>query len=69
VRIVGTESERTALHRALAVIVEGNPDLAIYSGAVTSAGRVELLPFLREQSITITAHRFGNADTWSEDVL
>jgi RHH-type proline utilization regulon transcriptional repressor/proline dehydrogenase/delta 1-pyrroline-5-carboxylate dehydrogenase len=51
------------------VIVEGDPDLAIYSGAVTSAGRVELLPFLREQSITITAHRFGNADAWSEDVL
>jgi RHH-type proline utilization regulon transcriptional repressor/proline dehydrogenase/delta 1-pyrroline-5-carboxylate dehydrogenase len=69
VRIVGTEPERTALHRALAVIVEGDPDLAIYSGAVTSAGRVELLPFLREQSITITAHRFGNPDTWSEDVL
>jgi hypothetical protein len=29
---------------------------------VTTAGRIELLPFLHEQSITITAHRFGNPD-------
>ena len=26
------------------------------------AGRVELLPFLREQAVSITAHRFGNPD-------
>jgi RHH-type proline utilization regulon transcriptional repressor/proline dehydrogenase/delta 1-pyrroline-5-carboxylate dehydrogenase len=36
---------------------------------VTTAGRLELLPFLREQSVTITAHRFGNPDPWSEDVI
>jgi RHH-type proline utilization regulon transcriptional repressor/proline dehydrogenase/delta 1-pyrroline-5-carboxylate dehydrogenase len=26
---------------------------------VTEAGRLELLPFLREQAVSITAHRFG----------
>jgi RHH-type transcriptional regulator, proline utilization regulon repressor / proline dehydrogenase / delta 1-pyrroline-5-carboxylate dehydrogenase len=48
--------------RALAAAVEGDPDLAIYSGDVTTAGRVELLPFLREQAVSLTAHRFGNPD-------
>ena len=39
-----------------------HPDVAIYSGPVTAAGRIELLPFLREQAVSITAHRFGNPD-------
>jgi RHH-type proline utilization regulon transcriptional repressor/proline dehydrogenase/delta 1-pyrroline-5-carboxylate dehydrogenase len=47
---------------ALAEAVGGDPDIAIYSGPVTAAGRVELLPFLHEQAVAITAHRFGNAD-------
>jgi RHH-type proline utilization regulon transcriptional repressor/proline dehydrogenase/delta 1-pyrroline-5-carboxylate dehydrogenase len=47
---------------ALAHIVKGNPDIAIYAGQVTTAGRVELLPFLHEQAVSITAHRFGNPD-------
>ncbi len=46
----------------LAVALQGRPDVAVYAGAVTAAGRIELLPFLREQSVTITAHRFGNPD-------
>jgi len=29
---------------------------------VTTSGRVELLPFVHEQSVSITAHRFGNPD-------
>jgi len=69
VRIVGPADERVRLHGALARAVDGDPDLAIFSGAVTQAGRVELLPFLREQSISITAHRFGNPDPWSEEVI
>ena len=36
---------------------------------VTTAGRLELLPFLREQSITVTAHRFGNVDGWSDELI
>ncbi|MCU1542696.1 MAG: aldehyde dehydrogenase family protein [Microbacteriaceae bacterium] len=56
VRLIGGDAA------ALATAVGGTPDLAIYSGDVTSAGRVELLPFLREQAVSITAHRFGNPD-------
>lgn len=48
---------------------DGDPDVAIYAGPVTEAGRVELLPFLREQAVTITAHRFGNPDNVSGQVL
>ena len=39
--------------------VDGRPDIAIYAGEVTESGRVEMLPFLREQAISVTAHRFG----------
>ena len=46
--------------RELSAALAGDPDVTIWSGPVTTAGRVELLPFLREQSVTITAHRFGN---------
>jgi RHH-type proline utilization regulon transcriptional repressor/proline dehydrogenase/delta 1-pyrroline-5-carboxylate dehydrogenase len=54
VRLVGGDAP------ALAAATGGRPDLAVWSGPVTEAGRVELLPFLREQAISITAHRFGN---------
>jgi len=47
---------------ALSEAVEGNPDVAIWSGPVTTSGRVELLIFVHEQSLSITAHRFGNPD-------
>ena len=40
-------------------LVSGSPALAVYDGEVVSAGRIELLPFLREQAVSITAHRFG----------
>jgi RHH-type transcriptional regulator, proline utilization regulon repressor / proline dehydrogenase / delta 1-pyrroline-5-carboxylate dehydrogenase len=56
VRLVGGDAQ------ALAVALEGNPDIAIYDGAVTTEGRIELLTFLREQAVSITAHRFGNPD-------
>jgi RHH-type proline utilization regulon transcriptional repressor/proline dehydrogenase/delta 1-pyrroline-5-carboxylate dehydrogenase len=56
VRLVGGDAS------ALAAAVGGTPDLAIYAGEVTAAGRVELLPFLREQAVSVTAHRFGNPD-------
>jgi RHH-type proline utilization regulon transcriptional repressor/proline dehydrogenase/delta 1-pyrroline-5-carboxylate dehydrogenase len=56
VRLVGGDAT------ALATAVGGTPDLAIYAGEVTAAGRVELLPFLREQAVSVTAHRFGNPD-------
>ena len=56
VRLIGGDPS------ALATAVGGAPDVAIWGGQVTTSGRVELLPFLREQAISITAHRFGNPD-------
>jgi RHH-type transcriptional regulator, proline utilization regulon repressor / proline dehydrogenase / delta 1-pyrroline-5-carboxylate dehydrogenase len=56
IRLIGGDAS------ALAAVVRGNPDIAIYGGPVTTAGRIELLPFLHEQAVSITAHRFGNPD-------
>lgn len=68
-RLVGEATSVAALHSALAEAVAGDPDLAVYDNEVTTAGRLELLPFLHEQAIAITAHRFGNPDPWSEAVI
>jgi RHH-type proline utilization regulon transcriptional repressor/proline dehydrogenase/delta 1-pyrroline-5-carboxylate dehydrogenase len=46
----------SAVDRALS----GTPDVAVWAHEVTNSGRVELLPFIHEQAISITAHRFGN---------
>jgi len=54
---------------ALANAIGGRPDVAIYSGAVTPAGRVELLPFLREQAVSITAHRFGTPNHLTDQLI
>ena len=69
VRLIGAPDSVAALHRRLAEATGGDPDLAVYDNEVTTAGRLELLPFLHEQSVTITAHRFGNPDDWSERVI
>ncbi|RXZ88393.1 proline dehydrogenase family protein [Agromyces atrinae] len=63
VRLVGG-SER-ALYDALG----GSPDVAVWSHPVTASGRVEMLPFVREQAISITNHRFGNPTDLSDDVI
>ncbi|WP_194410334.1 bifunctional proline dehydrogenase/L-glutamate gamma-semialdehyde dehydrogenase [Microbacterium cremeum] len=69
VRLIGPRASVGALRRWLSTAIGGDPDLAIFDGDVTTAGRLELLPFLREQSVTITAHRYGHPDPWSEDVI
>lgn len=43
----------------LLTAIGGRPDVAVFDGPVTESGRIELLPFLREQAVSITAHRFG----------
>jgi RHH-type proline utilization regulon transcriptional repressor/proline dehydrogenase/delta 1-pyrroline-5-carboxylate dehydrogenase len=53
IRLVGGRAEH------LLSALGGRPDIAVYDAEVTEAGRVELLPFLREQAVSITAHRFG----------
>ncbi|WP_250008861.1 bifunctional proline dehydrogenase/L-glutamate gamma-semialdehyde dehydrogenase [Actinoplanes sp. M2I2] len=63
VRLLGGSAE------ALARATGGRPDLAVWSGPVTEAGRVEMLPFLHEQAVSITAHRFGNPDRLADAAL
>jgi RHH-type proline utilization regulon transcriptional repressor/proline dehydrogenase/delta 1-pyrroline-5-carboxylate dehydrogenase len=53
----------------LASALGDEPDVAVYAGEVTRAGRIELLPFLREQAVSITNHRFGNPSTLSDGLL
>jgi RHH-type proline utilization regulon transcriptional repressor/proline dehydrogenase/delta 1-pyrroline-5-carboxylate dehydrogenase len=71
VRLIGGNplTGATDAASALAHALGGSPDIAVYSHPVTQAGRVELLPFLREQAISITAHRFGNPSTLSDGVV
>ncbi|MCO8275897.1 bifunctional proline dehydrogenase/L-glutamate gamma-semialdehyde dehydrogenase [Actinoplanes sp. TRM 88003] len=63
VRLIGGSAE------ALARATDGRPDLAVWSHPVTEAGHVEMLPFLHEQAVSITAHRFGNPDKLAHSVL
>ncbi len=63
IRYVGSDPE--SVFEAL----NGRPDVAVYHGQVTEAGRIEMLPFVREQAVSITAHRFGNPNHFSDGVI
>lgn len=63
IRYIG--SDATSIYEAL----DGRPDIAVYFQPVTEAGRIEMLPFVREQAVSITAHRFGNPYKFSEGVI
>jgi RHH-type proline utilization regulon transcriptional repressor/proline dehydrogenase/delta 1-pyrroline-5-carboxylate dehydrogenase len=63
IRLMGA-SASTVAHAT-----DGRPDIAVYDQPVTEAGRVELLPFVEEQAVSITAHRFGTPSTFSEGVI
>jgi RHH-type proline utilization regulon transcriptional repressor/proline dehydrogenase/delta 1-pyrroline-5-carboxylate dehydrogenase len=56
IRLVG--QGRTALSSALG----HSADVAVWTGAVTDEGRVELLPFVHEQTVTVAAHRDGRPE-------
>ncbi|GAA4624966.1 bifunctional proline dehydrogenase/L-glutamate gamma-semialdehyde dehydrogenase [Cellulomonas oligotrophica] len=56
VRVVGGDGQALI---ALAHATGGRPDVAVWHHPVTEAGRVEILPFVREQAVSVTAHRFG----------
>jgi RHH-type proline utilization regulon transcriptional repressor/proline dehydrogenase/delta 1-pyrroline-5-carboxylate dehydrogenase len=47
----------------------GRPDLAVHDHDVTEAGRIELLPFLKEQAVSITAHRFGTPNHLTDELI
>ena len=46
----------------LHVHFDGNPEVAVWGGPVTVSGRVEALPFVLEQAVSMTVHRFGTLD-------
>jgi RHH-type proline utilization regulon transcriptional repressor/proline dehydrogenase/delta 1-pyrroline-5-carboxylate dehydrogenase len=46
----------------LHVHFDGSPEIAIWAGPVTTSGRVEALPFVLEQAVSMTVHRFGTLD-------
>ncbi|WP_371151469.1 proline dehydrogenase family protein [Buchananella felis] len=49
--------------------LRGSIDLAVWDGPVTGHARIEVLPFVREQAVSITNHRFGNSTPLSKQVL
>lgn len=56
IRLLGSRAD------AMSVALDGAPEVAIYADEVTESGRVEMLPFVKEQAVSITAHRFGAPD-------
>lgn len=68
VRIITGASRATEIARVYAA-TKGKPDIALHANPVVSAGRVEMLPYLREQSVSITAHRFGTPNHLSEGLI
>ncbi|MGX5358473.1 bifunctional proline dehydrogenase/L-glutamate gamma-semialdehyde dehydrogenase [Kocuria sp. KH4] len=63
VRLIGGD-------RARFIAATGSrPDVAVYAHPVTGAGRVEMLPFLHEQAVSITAHRFGTPNHLTDELI
>ncbi|MFJ4220839.1 proline dehydrogenase family protein [Curtobacterium luteum] len=63
VRLIGGSAS------ALSTAIGGRPDVAVYAEPVTEAGRIEVLPFLREQAVSITAHRFGTPNHLTDALI
>ncbi|MCL6423590.1 bifunctional proline dehydrogenase/L-glutamate gamma-semialdehyde dehydrogenase [Brachybacterium sp. JHP9] len=53
---------------ALLEAVSKRVEIALLRESVVASGRVELLSFLREQAVTVTNHRYGNALPHALDV-
>ncbi len=60
IRLIGGDRPDSRL--SLARVLHGQPGIAVYGDPVTASGRVELLPFLVEQSIRLPTERFGWVD-------
>ncbi|MFW8745833.1 hypothetical protein, partial [Mesorhizobium japonicum] len=56
IRLIGADGA------AFARAAGGDPGVAVWADPVTASGRIEMLPFLLEQAVSITAHRFGTID-------
>lgn len=60
VRVIGPREQTSQERwREASRVTKGSPDVALYTGEVTANPHTELLPFLREQAVAVTAHRFG----------
>ncbi|MGO1539517.1 MAG: bifunctional proline dehydrogenase/L-glutamate gamma-semialdehyde dehydrogenase [Leucobacter sp.] len=68
IRVVAGPSREEQVATVYAA-TNGKPDVAVYGGEVVAAGRVEMLPHLHEQAVSITAHRFGTPHQFSEGVI
>lgn len=53
----------------LATAVGGSIAVAIHAQSLSPAGRLEALPFVREQAISATNHRFGNPTRLLDGIL
>ena len=70
VRVLGPREESSQQRWTDATRASGgSPDVALYTGAVTAWPHSELLPFLREQAVSITNHRFGTPLDLAADLL
>ncbi len=56
IRLIGGDLAKLSA----ALPLEHVADIAVWAGEVTLSGRVELVPFVREQAVSFTNHRFGN---------
>ena len=63
IRLLGSRAD------ALSVAFDGAPEVAIYGHEATESGRVEVLPFVIEQAVSVTAHRFGAIDPRFRDLV
>ena len=69
-RIVDTAPARVRLIGAAPPAEWGTRcDIAVFDHPVTGSGRIEMLPFLAEQSVTITAHRFGTPNRLTDEII
>ncbi|WP_124055097.1 proline dehydrogenase family protein [Arcanobacterium ihumii] len=64
IRLIGGDASALASVLSPEVVA----DVAVWSGQVTLNGRVELVPFLQEQAVSFTNHRFGNPTQLSNEV-
>lgn len=53
----------------LATDIGASIDLAVWDGPATTAARVEAIPFLHEQAVSMTTHRFGTPSALGTGVL
>ncbi|MCI7550976.1 MAG: proline dehydrogenase family protein [Actinomycetaceae bacterium] len=64
VRLIGGDPDELAKHLPAEYVA----DIAVWDGEVTLSGRVELIPFVHEQAVSFTNHRFGNPTPLSKEV-